>query len=201
MRRVLTPLVIVATVCWLTALSGCIYDELNSQWIVEENVCVNIEDIATSEDLSARVVCDLFRQRLMDRLFEEGLTLDDVESVSLVSGRYKLVTMKGHDWTVDGMVRLSRQDDPGNPPTEGPVPFVEFDDQSIHALKGTFTPAVMESEGVDLLNDALADILEGGDPRVVLDLDDIVITPAPTEQDPMEFKFLACVRVQAIIND
>lgn len=198
MRRVLAPLAI-AAVC-LAAVSGCIYDELNSQWVVEENVCVNIEDIATSADLSARVVCDLFRARLMEKLDAEGLTLDDVESVAVVSGRYKLVTLQGHDWSVDGMVRLSRQDDTSSPPTEGPVGFVDFDNQSIKALKGAFTTATMEAAGVDLLNDALADILEGGDPRVVLDLDDITVSPAPSPQDPMEFKFLACVRFQAIIN-
>jgi hypothetical protein len=58
----------------------------------------------------------------------------------------------------------------------------------------------MHADGVTLVNDALAALVAGGDPRLVLIVNNESVTPTPSESDPMEFRVETCVRFQAVIG-
>jgi hypothetical protein len=57
----------------------------------------------------------------------------------------------------------------------------------------------LETPGVELINRALMALVDGEDPTLILTLDGSV-SPAPSPSNPLEFKWLACVTFQAVID-
>ncbi len=199
----MTILRIVLPLACLAALaSGCIYDSLHSQVVVTEKVAVTFMENLTSPTLSSSVVSDKFRERILEAIAEQGATLEDIESITMEEGSYK-VTMPskaGHDWVISGTVTVARQDDPMGPVTAGPETFIVLDDQSLAAAKGKPVLADLDEDGVAIVNAALADLLEGATPRLVITLQSSSITPAPSASDPLKFGWLAQVTFQAVVN-
>lgn len=201
MKNVCAKLLMVAIVGVMLAAAGCVYDE--SDLVITEQVCVNFDQTITTGSFSTFVVCDKFRETLLVELAAHNKTLDDIESIHMVSGTFKTMAVTGarrHDWFVTADVSIARQDDPGDPVTDGPASFVSFDNQSLQALKGAPTDADLHSDGVELVNRALQALLDGENPRLVLVVDNGSISPTPSTSDPMDFKLLTCVKFQAIVD-
>lgn len=195
MKKFVVLLAVTAIVCVAAFFTSCIYDPDLGQLVVTEKICVNLEAIETDDDFGNRVVCPQFRERIDMILADNGATYDDLISLSVVGGTYKLVNMQGHDWTVSADINVYRGD-----VSDGPEHLLSFAGQSIKALKGKPTTAVLDSDGVDLLNRALDDLINGGDPVVWIELDNTSISPTPSMSDPFDFRFLSCVRFQAVID-
>lgn len=204
MKLSLLNLVFVAVVGSLILMSGCIYDDLSSEIVVTEQICVSFTDYRESPELGSAVVCDRFKERILARISEYGADLEDIVSISVVSGTYHVTKPSKpdpkHDWTITAAVNVSRQDDPSGPVTDGPALFINRTSQSLLDAKGKPTVADMNSAGVEVINRALADLLEGMDPRLVLTMVDGIVDPAPTPEDPLTFKWNACVTFQAVVD-
>ncbi|UCG50717.1 MAG: hypothetical protein JSW58_10965 [Candidatus Latescibacterota bacterium] len=196
-------IVMLPVVCMLIFASGCVYDELASEVVVTEKVVVQFKEHRVSPDINSAVVCDRFRQRLLGILDDHGATLDDIVSITMVSGQYKVAKPakdKSIDWTVAGDVTVARQDDPSGPVTEGPETFVNFTTQPLQPAKSTPIYADLNSAGVTVINNALEDLRNGGDPRLVLNMGSDNITPAPSPSNPLDFSWLAMVTFQVVID-
>ncbi|HEX5133299.1 MAG TPA: hypothetical protein VFX92_12545 [Candidatus Krumholzibacteria bacterium] len=200
MKHLSARLLVIAVLGVVLASSGCVYD--NTDLVVTENVCVNFDQTITTGSFSTFVVCDQFKEALLSKLDENNKTLDDVKSIHMVSGTFKTMTVTGkkHDWLITADVSIGRRDDPNAGYTDGPEPFVSFQNQSLQALKGAPTDAQLNADGVDVVNRALEALLNGEDPRLVLVVDNETVTPTPSVSDPMDFKLLTCVKFQAIIE-
>lgn len=186
----------------LVAASGCVYDSLSSQVVVTEKVNVQFREYRESPSIGSAVVIDTFKERLMDALEENNADLEDIESITMVAGEYKVAapSRATHDWTVSGVVTMRRQDDPMGPVTEGPATFVDMTTQPLSTAKGKPVPADLNSAGVMIVNHALADLKAGGDPRLVVEMVSDNIVPAPSPSDPLAFSWLAQVTFQVVIH-
>ncbi|MBP2681882.1 MAG: hypothetical protein H6Q78_1745 [Candidatus Krumholzibacteriota bacterium] len=186
----------------LVLASGCVYDSLSSQVVVTEKVNVQFKEYRESPSIGSVVVIDTFKERLMDALEENHADLEDIETITMVAGEYKVAapSKAAHDWTVSGVVTMRRQDDPMGPVTAGPATFVNMTSQSLWAAKGKPVPAALNSAGVAIVNTALADLKNGGDPRLIVEMVSDNIVPAPSPSDPLEFSWLAQVTFQVVIH-
>jgi hypothetical protein len=188
--------------CLLALASGCVYDSLSSQVVVTEKVNVVFKEYREGPSIGSVVVADQFKMRLEDILEDNGAKLSDIQSITMVAGEYKVAmpSMAAHDWTVSGVVTMRRQDDPMGPVTEGPATFVNMTSQSLIAAKVKPIPADLNSAGVAVVNHALTDLKNGGDPRLIVEMVSDNIVPAPSPSDPLEFSWLAQVTFQVVIN-
>jgi hypothetical protein len=187
--------------CVLAFSSGCVYDEMQTEVVATEKVVVQFDEYRESPDIGSAVVVDDFKKRLMGKLDDYGVELEDVISITMVSGEYKVTKpSRSHDWTVTGEVTIKRQDDPSGPVTEGPEIFVNLTNQSLDAAGGMPVPADLNSAGVGVVNNALADLKMGGDPRLIVTMESDDITPAPSMADPLSFKWQARIVFQIVID-
>ncbi len=201
MKHLCARLLVIAALGLVIATGGCVYN--GTDLVVTETVCVNFDQTITTGSFSTFVVSDKFKERLMSKLTEHGKTLEDIKSIHMVNGTFKTMAVTGnkkHDWRITADVSIGRRDDPGAPYTDGPASFVSFQNQSLQALKGSPTDAQLNSAGVQVVNRALASLVNGENPRLVLVVDNETVTPTPSVSDPMDFKLLTCVKFQVIVD-
>ena len=197
MKQLCARLLVIAVLGGLLASAGCVFNE--SDLVITDNVCVNIDEYQTTGSFSSFTVCDNFKNQLEKKLKDYGKSNKDVKSIHMVSASFKAMSVKPHDWTVTADVDIARQDTPGGSYQDGPVSFVHFNNQSLMGLTGKPNQASMDASGVALVNAALASLVTGGDPRLVLIVNNESVTPTPSVSDPMEFRVQACVKFQAVI--
>jgi len=202
MNKAMLNLLVLSAITALALMSGCIYDPSSGTVIVTEKVVVQFEEYREIPTIGSAVVAEDFKERIMDALDRENATIEDVVSISMVSGAYKVTkpSKAGHDWVITGTVTMKRQDDPMGPVTDGPANFIDMFNQSLDMAKGKPVVASLNSAGVDVVNRALADILLGGDPRLIITMESSSITPPPSPSDPLVFKWLAEVTFQAVVR-
>ena len=88
MKPVLVRIALLTALCTLAFASGCIYDASTGQVVITEKICVSFDEYRESNTLGSAVVCDRFKQRILERIAAYGATLDDIESISMMSGTY-----------------------------------------------------------------------------------------------------------------
>jgi hypothetical protein len=198
MKQLCARLLVIAVAGGLLASAGCVYD--NTDLVITENVCVNLEETQTTDNFGTFVVADKFQEQLSKKLKEYGKSHKDVKAIHMVGATFKAMSVKPHDWTVDATIDIGRQDVEEGPFEDGPASFVSFTDQSLLALTGVPNQADMHADGVDLVNRALESLVNGEDPRLVMLVKNESVTPTPSTLDPMQFKILACVKFQVVVD-
>jgi len=197
MRTIWTRTPVIAVVGMLLGLTSCVFQ--NGDLVLNETVCVNIEETQTDGSFSTFVVVDDFQEALNKKLEQHGKGPKDVQSIHMVSATFKTLKVAPHDWNLTGDVSIARQDTEGGPITDGPALLVSFDGQSLAGLKGRPTDAELLSGGVDVVNNALQALLLGENPRMILQVDNEVASPVPSESDPMSFTTKVCVKFQMVV--
>jgi hypothetical protein len=197
MKQLCARLLVIAVMGSLLATAGCVLS--NGDLVLTDNVCVNIDEVQTDGSFSVFVVADGFKEQLEKKLKENGQNPKDVKSIHMVSASFKSVKVSPHDWTVDADIDIARQDTEGGAYDDGPAPLVSFEDQSLKALKGAPNVPALHADGVALVDRALASLLAGEDPRLVLIVNNESVDPTPSESDPMAFTTTACVKFQFVV--
>jgi hypothetical protein len=202
MNKTMLKILVLSAIGAAALMSGCIYDPPTGTAVVTEKVVVQFSEYREIPTIGSAVVADDFKQKLMDELYENGYELEDVQTISMVSGSYKVTkpSKAAHDWTITGTVTMKRQDVPMGPVTDGPANFINMFNQSLKAAKGKPVVANLNAAGVGVVNRALAAILEGENPRLIITMDSSNVTPAPSAADPLDFQWLCEVTFQAVIK-
>ena len=198
MRKIWIRTLAVAVIGLAVTMTSCIYK--NGDVVINETVCVNLDEVQTTGTFSSFVVCDKFKEALERKLNEQQRHKKDVKSIHMVSATFKTMAVKPHDWRVTGDVDIARQDVSGGPYEDGPATLVVFDNQSLKDLKGRPTDADLLEDGVEVVNNALEALLNDEDPRLILLIENESVSPTPTTQTPMEFKLLVCVKFQMVVD-
>lgn len=198
MKQTWVKLFAMAAISATLVSSGCIFR--GGDVVLNETICVNLEEIQTTGEFTTFVVVDKFKEALERKLEQNGRGKRDVKSIHMVSATFKTMRVKPHDWNVTGDINIARQDVPDGAYEDGPAPLVVFENQSLKELKGRPTDADLNSEGVALVDRALESLLEEEDPRLVLLVENETVTPTPSTADPMEFKVLVCVKFQMVVD-
>ncbi len=182
----------------LVLTPGCMFK--NSDVVITEKVCVTLDEYQTTGTFESFVVCDQFKTKLLEALAENGLQLDEVKRITMKEGTFKTYEVKPHDWKVTAEIDIARQDVVDGPYDDGPESFVTFNRQSLKKLMGRPQDADLHRHGVKLVDRALDSLLDGEDPRLVLIINNESVVPTPSEADPMQFTFKACVEFQIVVK-
>lgn len=197
MKQLCARLLVIAALGVMLAFAGCITSQ--SDFVVTDEICANITEHQTTGSFSSFTVVDDFKDQLEKALEKAGKKSTDVKSIHMISATFSTQSVSPKDATATADIEIARQDTPGGGYDDGPAAFVTFDNTLLSSLKGKPTDAQMNADGVALVDRALAALLAGQDPRLVLIVNNETITPEPTESNPLDFKVRACVRFQAVV--
>jgi hypothetical protein len=202
MRRVVCHRVVLPLLGVLVLAGGCVYEDMSSQMVVTDQVCVTLDDYRDNGTLGSAVVVDDFADQVYGMLEKYDSKVKDIKSIGIVSGTYRVArpSQAGHDWVITSRVTIRRQDDPSGQVTDGPATFVNLTSQSLRAAQGGAIYADLNSDGVALIKRALDDLLVGAHPRLILEMTGGTITPEPTPADPLSFSWRACATFQVVIQ-
>lgn len=195
-------IVALSVICLLGLVNSCIYNPRRTHVVVVDKVIVEFGEYRESPTINSSVVTDRFKEALVGALNRNNVKIEDVEEIGMVAGAYQVdaPSKAGHDWVISGRVTMARQDDPKGPVTGGPENFINMMNQSLDKAKKRPVYANLNCAGVRIVNRALADLLDGKDPRLVITLESNNIKPAPSPSDPLEFSWHAEVVFQAVVK-
>ena len=134
----------------------------------------------------------------IDRILQDNdLDRSDIKKAAVSSAWYTVTDFsQATDWLITGEITVARND-----VVAGPATAIEYTNQSIPAALGVNVAATLNSAGVDLLNQALADYIEGGYPVLIFTVVSGGVTPAPTPSSPMIFDWQACIKMQIVVEE
>ena len=199
MKQLCARLLVIAVFGSLLAAPGCVLN--GSDLVITDNVCVDIDEVQTDGSFTTFAVAETFKEQLEKKLKENGKSPKDVKSIHMVGASFKTVKVDGsHDWEVDADIDIARDDNGDSSFEDGPAPLVAFEDQSLQALTGKPNTPALLADGVALVDRALADLLTGDDPRLILLVRNEDVSPDPSESDPLAFTTTACVKFQIVIG-
>jgi hypothetical protein len=187
--RFLIPVLLVL-LAFAVSGSDCLLYNKVLDVVYVHSTCVDFVQAEDSEEFTTPEVVD-YADEIDQILDDNDISKSDIVAAHVVSASYEVTDFsQAHDWIISGEITVRRTDVSGPTAT-----IVEYTSQSVEAALGVRTPAVLVQEGVDLLNDALDDYLDGGMPvlefTVVSSTGDV--EPDPSPQDVMEFEWRACI--------
>jgi hypothetical protein len=198
MKQLCARLLVIAALGVLLAFTGCITNQ--NDLVVTDEICANIVEHETTGSFSTFTVVDDFKAQLEKALEKSGKKASDVKSIHMISATFQAISVSPQDARATADIDIARQDTPGGGYDDGPAAFVTFNDTLLKSLQGKPTDAVMNADGVALVDRALAALLNDEDPRLVLIVNNETITPTPTPEAPLDFRVRACVRFQAVVG-
>jgi hypothetical protein len=192
MKQLCAKLLVIAALGVLLASTGCIMNQ--SDLVVTDVISANITEHETTGTFSTFTVVSDFKDQLEKALAKSGKKTTDVKSIHMIGATFSTMSVSPKDATATADITISRQD-----VSDGPAAFVSFDNTLLTSLRGSPTDATMDPAGVALVDRALADLLAGGDPTLVLTVNNETITPTPTTDAPLDFKVRVNVTFQAVV--
>jgi ABC-type Zn uptake system ZnuABC Zn-binding protein ZnuA len=192
MKQLCAKLLVIAALGMLLATAGCITSQ--SDLVVTDVISANIVEHETTGSFSTFTVVDDFKIQLEKALEKAGKKTADVKSIHMIGATFQAIAVTPKDARATADITIARQD-----VSDGPAAFVSFNNTLLKSLQGKPTDAVMNADGVALVDRALADLLEGGDPTLVLTVNNETITPTPTPAAPLDFTVRVSVKFQAVI--
>ena len=197
MKQLCAKLLVIAALGMLLATAGCITSQ--SDLVVTDEISVNIVEHETTGSFSTFTVVDDFRDQLDKALAKAGKKSTDVKSIHMIGATFKAIAVSPKDTRATANITIARQDTPGGAYNDGPAAFVSFNNQLLTALQGKPTDAQMNAAGVTVVDNALAALLAGQNPRLVLNVNNETITPTPSAGSPLDFTVRVALRFQAVV--
>ena len=191
MKTILAMLAVCVTAL---ALSGCFEEEEKVLDIVLTGE--TSEDFAQNEISSqwTRTVTIDVADQIRDILEDNGYDSDDLESAHVTSVSYGVTAFdQAHDWTISGSIFVSYQG--------APQSIVDYASQSVESALGDKISAPLQQAGVDEVNAALDDFVNGANPSLQFGIGNGATTPSPSVEDPMIFTWRAWLAIQVIIDE
>jgi hypothetical protein len=192
MKQLCARLLVIAALGMLLATAGCITSQ--SDLVVTDVISANITEHETTGSFSTFTVVNDFKDQLEKALAKSGKKTADVKSIHMIGATFQSMAVSPKDATATADITVSRQD-----VSDGPAAFVSFNNTLLTSLQGRPTDATMDAAGVALVDRALAALLAGGDPVLVLTVNNETITPTPTVSAPLDFKVRVNVTFQAVV--
>lgn len=161
------------------------------------DVCAVFEEDERSANFTDPAIIDFAME--IDALLEEnGFTRDDIKEATVNAAAVETIVWPGgHDWIVTGQITVQRIDG-----TPGPVAvLIEYTTQSVVATLNNRTPVALTAAGVDLLNQAALDFIDGQDPVLEFIVTNGTVDPVPSDADPMIFTWKAFLIMNILLSE
>jgi hypothetical protein len=193
MKQLCARLLVIAALGMLLATTGCIMNQ--SDLVVTDVISANITEHETTGNFTTFTVVSDFKDQLEKALAKSGKKSTDVKSIHMIGATFQSMAVSPKNATATADITISRQD-----VADGPAAFVSFNNTLLTILQGRPTDAQMDAAGVALVDRALAALLGGADPVLVLTVNNETITPTPTTSNPLDFKVRVNVTFQAVVR-
>src|SRR5262249_42273642 len=133
-------------------LAGCLDDKVLDLVVTGETYS-DFPQNETSSSWTKPAVIEV-GQEVRDILNENGYDASDLKSAHVTSVHYGVTSFdQAHDWTITGAITVTYN---GNTQT-----ILNYTSQSVKDALGKKIPATLQQPGVDLVNQALQDFING----------------------------------------
>jgi hypothetical protein len=178
-----------AVAALLPLASGCLVEEKIIELVLTGETSVEFSYDDTDEIFEDTAVIQL-GDKIDDILTGANLGRDEVGSAHVSGVDYEVLSFEGsHDWLISGAIEVDR--DGG-----GFVSLLDYTSQSVQEALGVRQGAPLTAAGVDLINQALADFLEGQSPVLTLRVANGDVEPDPSQGDPITFSWRVTLMLQ-----
>lgn len=163
--------------------------------VFREQFCVTFTENRTSTPFASEIVCDQFQDQILAWLAANEIELDAICNIFMAGGSICLNPYQGHDWDVTSKVLIERLDIPDGPKTLLRSQTVTIPD--------TFEPCYyprFSTRGVKVVNRALEDLIQGGNPILQVTMTMTDVDPEPSGSDPLIFSWDACIDILAVVG-
>jgi hypothetical protein len=189
-RTLLVPAMVVALAAM--ALPGCLEEKVIEIVLSGETYADFNQDEASATWTKVAVV-DM-ADEIRDILADNGYSTDDIKALYVMSASYGVTSFsQPHDWVIGGSITVGY-----NVQTETAITYT---DQSVQAALGQKIPAPLEPAAVALMNSALDDFLNGGNPILTFTVVNGSVTPTPSPVDHIIFDWRAWIGIQVVIEE
>jgi hypothetical protein len=196
MNRTMKIITISAALAALVAIgSGCILEDTGIEIVVKDTYCMTFVENHSSETFTTPYTIDL-ADEIDEALDDAGVDSEQVTRASMITATYQVTVPPAHDWTLTGQITVERTDI-----VAGPEVIVNYASQALSACTDEPVFADLNEDGVDLINEAIDDYLDGGDPVLLFKVQNGDCAPSPSSADRLVFTWEACVLYYAVVRD
>ncbi|MDH3215847.1 MAG: hypothetical protein OEN01_06080 [Candidatus Krumholzibacteria bacterium] len=196
MRNMIARMGLILLLTVVVGANGCLEDKV-IQIVLTDETFVDFTEFHTSANWTTPLTLnygDSIRQILEDNEISEEDSLVSARLVSAFYGTLELI--RGTDREISGQITVQRTD------ISGPAqPIIDYSSVSLPGVLNQKILADLNAAGVALLDQALADFIDGANPILEFRVENGSVTPTPpTVQDPLEFTWRAWLNIQVIIQ-
>jgi len=195
MNKTMKLLTAAATAILAALATGCIMEEVGVDIVIRDTYCMDFPEYHETETFTTPDTLNL-AEELNQVLDDQGLERAQLVDGAMFTVTYEVTEAPVHDWDLTGTITVERLDVAGD--TEI---VVNYTSQSLLAAYGTPIFADLNEDGVDLVNDAIQDYINGQNPVLLFKIENGDCDPSPNSGDPLEFEWEACVYYYAVIRD
>lgn len=173
---------------------GCIMEDRVIELVINETTCVDFYQNDSTVTFVNPVEVD-YAEKLNEILDDNDISREDIVSARLVSASYGVTNLDpAHDdWIITGSITVERVDK-----KDGPETLWDYTSVAIVDALGKTIPAVLNGDGVGVLNRALEDFLAGGSPVLTFKVINSGVTPPPSVSVPIQFAWNGCIVVDIV---
>jgi hypothetical protein len=212
MKKPFLRVALIPAVLLLVVASGCKVIETpdanlaETSIVLHERFCLQFDENRESGTFASEVVCDQFQDDILQWLSDNNVDLDMLCSIFMSGGQICLKPYTGHDWDITSKVMIERLDI-----ADGPEELLKkatvllpdgFYDESGKSARGSaegcYSPS-FEYRGVRIVNRALEDLVQGGNPSLKVTMASTDVDPEPSAADPLIFSWCACIDIVAVV--
>lgn len=188
MKRFISLVTLALCLCAVSVSNNCILEEKVIEIVITDRTCETLVEYHESANFVTPAVIN-YAAEVDAILADNGYSREKIHSARVVSASYIVTEFDHtHDWVISGYIDVERTDI-----TDGPATLLNYTSQSVTAAMGDVVVAPLEAPGVELLNRALDDYLDGGNPVIRIAVHNGNVDPAPSAVDPIEFIWEACI--------
>lgn len=196
MKAYIKALGIVALVCALAVAAGCDMEEKVIELALTGETCAEFEEDHASGDFSSESML-AYGEELEDILNDNDIDRSDIARAFVVGGSYEVTEFSHtHDWTVGGAVMVERMSLKAEPDT-----LLRYTSQSLTEALDNRIWAELHPDGVEVLNTALEDFLNGEQPVLRFTVENGTTTREPSSSDRIVFDWQTCIKMQFIYSE
>ena len=190
MKKIIKATALVFLLIFAAFASNCIVEEREVDVVITDEQCLTFPEYHDSDNYTNPDTLYLGPE-LDEVLADNDVSRSDIVTAFMVSATYQVRdTILAHDWKVSGGIRIKRIDVAG--PEEV---LIAYDTLSIESAMPAPLMAVLEPDGVAIVNQAFTDFIAGGDPILVVTVYNGNVEPDPSVADPIVFIWDACLTV------
>jgi hypothetical protein len=195
MRSQKNAVLAMVAVVLLLCLPGCLLEEKIVEVVLTGETCAEFPEDHETEQYTTPVVVD-YATRISEILADNDLDRSDIAMARVVSASYQVTDFDhSHDWTISGYIEVERV---GSVDADT---ILNYTNQSLLGAQAEPIVASLHTEGVNIVDQALEDYLNGQSPMLRFSVNNGSVDPAPSELDPLVFTWEACIRIHIVYQE